>query len=353
MGYKEIGKEMSFADLAVSRSLEHNRSVKMMKRINEVVKWKNIDALLREHYEVGTSKEGADAYPPLMLLKGLLLQKWFRIPSDPELENQINDRISFKKFLGLSLDTPSPDHSTFSRFRSRISKEAMIQLNSVVLQEFTKRGLSINEGIAVDARLVKSASRPMSNDDLKGMKEKRDTPEGKLDKNGNALKFSRDLESDWTVKNDEPHYGLKEHASVDVKNGFILATTMTPASIHDTNYLPYLTLASCHTKDLIKKVYADKGYYGEPNRSFLHLNEIEDGIMRKDTKTAKITEIEVERNKKISKKRYIVEQYFGLSHLHDRAKRARFTTIAKNTWDAMCRQMAFNLFRGSKILAAT
>ena len=35
------------------------------------------------------SKEGADAYPPLMLLKALLLQKWFRIKSDPELENQI------------------------------------------------------------------------------------------------------------------------------------------------------------------------------------------------------------------------------------------------------------------------
>ena len=362
MGYKDLGKEMSFADLAVSRSLEHNRSVKMMKRINEVVKWKNIDALLREYYEIGTSKEGADAYPPLMLLKGLLLQKWFRIPSDPELENQINDRISFKKFLGLSLDTPSPlrgvgpygpeaDHSTFSRFRSRISKEAMIQLNSLVLQEFTKRGLSINEGIAVDARLVKSASRPMSNDGLKDFKEKRNRPEGKLDKNGNPMKFSRDLESDWTVKNDKPHYGLKEHASVDVDNGFVLATTLTPASLHDTNYLPYLALASCHTEDLIGKIYADKGYYGEPNRSFLHLNDIEDGIMRKDTKTAKLTETEIERNKKISKKRYIVEQYFGLSHLHDGAYKARFTTIVKNTWDAMCRQMAFNLFRGSKLLA--
>jgi len=351
MGYKKIGKEMSFADLAVSKSLEHNRSVKMMNRINKVVKWRNIEALLREYYEVGTSKEGADAYPPLMLLKGLLLQKWFRIPSDPELENQINDRISFKKFLGLSLDTPSPDHSTFSRFRSRISKEAMIQLNSVVLQEFTKRGLSINEGIAVDARLVKSASRPMSNNGLKDFKEKRNSPEGKLDKNGNPMKFSRDLESDWTVKNDKPHYGLKEHASVDVDNGFVLATTLTPASLHDTNYLPYLALASCHTEDPIGKIYADKGYYGEPNRSFLHLNDIKDGIMRKDTKTAKLTEIEIERNKKISKKRYIVEQYFGLSHLHDGAYRARFTTTMKNTWDAMCRQMAFNLFRGSKLLA--
>jgi IS5 family transposase len=87
MGYKELGEEISFADLAISKSLEHNRSLKMMKRINKVVNWRNIEALLREYYEVGTSKEGADAYPPLMLVKCMLLQKWFRIPSDPELEN--------------------------------------------------------------------------------------------------------------------------------------------------------------------------------------------------------------------------------------------------------------------------
>ncbi len=350
MGYKKIGKNLSFADLAVSKSLEKNRSLKMMEKINKVVKWRNIEALLLEHYEVGTSKEGADAFPPLLLMKCMLLQKWFHIPSDPELENQINDRISFKKFLGLTLDKTSPDHSTFSRFRSRISKEAMLELNNVVLQEFEKRGFSINEGIAVDARLVKSASKPLSTNELKKLKDKRDTPEGKLDKNGNPLKFSRDTESDWTVKNDKPHYGLKEHASVDVISGFILAATLTPASIHDTNYLPYLTVASCHTKDPIKKVYADKGYFGHPNRSFLHLNGIKDGIMRKDTTTAKLTKIEIERNKRISKKRYIVEQYFGLSHLHDGAYRARFTTTVKNVWDTMCRQMAFNLNRGAKLV---
>jgi IS5 family transposase len=199
MGYKDLGQKMSFADLAISKSLEHNRSVKMMERINEVVNWRNIEALLMEYYEIGKSEEGADAYRPLLLLKCLLLQKWFRIPSDPELENQINDRISFKKFLGLPLDKPSPDHSTFSRFRNRISKESMIRLNDVVLQEFEKRGLSINEGIAVDARLVKSASRALSNDEIRKGREKRDTPEGKLDKNGNALKFNRDFESDWGV----------------------------------------------------------------------------------------------------------------------------------------------------------
>jgi len=47
----------------------------------------------------------------------------------------VNDRISFKKFLGLTLDKLSPDHSTFSRFWSRISKEAMIELNNAVPRE--------------------------------------------------------------------------------------------------------------------------------------------------------------------------------------------------------------------------
>ncbi len=50
-------------DVAVSKSLEHNRSLKIMEKINEVVKWKNIEAQLLEHYEVGKSEEGADVVP--------------------------------------------------------------------------------------------------------------------------------------------------------------------------------------------------------------------------------------------------------------------------------------------------
>jgi IS5 family transposase len=353
MGFKKIDQKIGFAELALSSSMEKNRSLKTLERMNKVIDWTKVENKLMKHYTIGTSNEGADAYPPLMLFKCLLLQKWFRIPSDPELESQINDRISFKTFLKLPFDMPSPDHSTFSRFRKTLSKKAMMKINSEVLNQFDREGLSINEGIAVDARLVESASRPISNDEIKKLREKRQTPEGKLDKNGKLLKFSRDLESDWVVQNDTPHYGLKEHASVDIDNGFILATTMTPASHHDSPYLPYCTIYSLHTDQELKKVYADKGYYGEPNRDFLSLNHIEDGIMRKDTTTAKLTEYEKERNKKISKKRYIVEQYFGLSHLHDRAKRARFTTIIKNIIDAMFRQMAYNLSRGSKLLGFT
>jgi hypothetical protein len=61
--------------------------------------------------------------------------------------------------------------------------------------------------------------------------------------------------------------------------------------------------------------------------------------------------LEIQRNKAISKIRYIVEQYFGISHLYDRANRARFTTIIKNKFDAWFRQAAFNVARGMKILS--
>jgi IS5 family transposase len=352
MGYKQMDRNMTFAEVDLMTSMEHNRSLKMMEKINQIIDWSEIEAVLLKHYDVGTTIEGADAYPPMMLLKAFLLQKWFRINSDPELENQINDRISFKNFLGLSFNKPSPDHSTFSRFRGRLSKKTMNIINNLVLQQFSRKGLSINEGVAVDARLVQSASHPISNEEIKKQREKSDTPEGKLDKNGNLLKFSRDLESNWIVKNDKPHYGLKEHASVDTNYGFVLSTELTPASVSDSIYLPYCVATSCHTEEPIKKVYADKGYYGKPNSGFLHMNHIEDGIMRKDTQSTKLTDYEKERNKQISKKRYIVEQYFGLSHLYNNAFRARFTRLAKNALDVLFRQMAFNLFRGGRILGA-
>ena len=58
-------------------------------------------------------------------------------------------------------------------------------------------------------------------------------------------------------------------------------------------------------------------------------NKIEDGIMRKAATGTELTEYETECNKAISKVRYIVEQYFGLSHLYNKAYRARFPRLIK------------------------
>ena len=347
MAFKPEQKYLTFSDL--EKSFKKNKSLETLMNFKKTISWDRIESILLKDYPVGQKKEGNRAYSPLLLFKCLLLQKWFRIRSDPELESQINDRQSFQTFLGLSANQASPDHSTFSKFRKRLTKAKFEAIVGDILNQFADRGLTINEGIAIDARIVKSASRPVSNKTLKKIRAKRATPEGRLDKNGKPLKFARDIESNWTIKKDKHYYGLKEHASVDAKYGFVLATVLSRASVNDTNYLTYCTLYSRHTRHELTKVYADKGYAGEPNRTFLSINNFQDGIMRKDTKTAKLTRPEIERNKKISKVRYIVEQYFGLSHLDDDGQRARFVTIEKNHIDIWFRQVAFNIKRGFKI----
>jgi IS5 family transposase len=350
MAYKKIDSYFSFADIAIQKNADKNRSLIFLNKVNATIDWEPVQKILIKFYETGKSKEGERAYSPLLLFKCMLLQKWFQIKSDPELESQINDRISFKSFLNLPMDYASPDHSTFSRFRKRLSKDAMVQINSVLLKQFYQQGVSVNKGVAVDARLVKSASRPISNKQIEDLKQKLDTPEGKLDINGNLKKFSRDHDSDWTIKNDEPHYGLKEHASVDTTHGVILSTHLTPASHHDSKYFPRAVVYSMHTDEKITAGFGDKGYDGLPNREFLAMNNIKDGIMRKNHVNAKLTDLEILRNKAISKYRYIVEQYFGISHLHDNGNKARFPQITKNIIDLMFRQFAFNLKKGAKIL---
>jgi len=90
MGYKIMSNNLGFADLALASSLKHNRSLKTMEKLEKSIDWEKINDVLMNHYTVGTSGEGADAYPPILLFKCMLLQKWFCINSDPELENQIH-----------------------------------------------------------------------------------------------------------------------------------------------------------------------------------------------------------------------------------------------------------------------
>ena len=84
MGSKNIEYRIGFAELALANFVAKNRNLKTLEQLNKVANWHRIEKILKKYYKVGTSAEGDDAYPPLMLFKCLLLQKWYRIPSDPE-----------------------------------------------------------------------------------------------------------------------------------------------------------------------------------------------------------------------------------------------------------------------------
>ena len=89
MAYKKIEHAFSFADIAVQKFADRNRSMLFLRQVNSTIDWQPVQDLLFKYYETGQTKKGERAYPPLLLFKCLLLQKWFQIKSDPELESQI------------------------------------------------------------------------------------------------------------------------------------------------------------------------------------------------------------------------------------------------------------------------
>ena len=261
--------------------------------MKETIAWDRIEAILRKDYPVGQKKEGNKAYTPLLLFKCFRLQKWFHLSSGPELEDSINNRESFQIFLGVSSVEVLPDDSTFSKFRKRLTKGKFNLIAGNIPHQSAAQGLTINEGVAIDARVVKSAGRPVSNKKIEDLKAKRESPEGKLDKNG------------------QHYYGLKEQTSVDATHGFVLAAVLSKASVHETNYLAYSTIYSRQTKQKLAVVSGDKRAHDMPNRSFSAINNFKDGLMRKSETKAQLTELEIDRKQEISQARSIVEQYFG------------------------------------------
>jgi IS5 family transposase len=189
MASKEYDKKPTFLDMEIQRAVTHLRNQQVLSEIDAAINWDPIENIVQENYPVGQSDFGNKAYPPLMLLKAILIQKWFEIKSDPDLECKINDRFSFKTFIGLPFSEPSPDHSIICRFRERTGKETLEKVHHELLNQFDTRGFSIESGMAVDARVVKSASRPVSDRKRRELREKRRSrlKDEKEDSEGDAV----------------------------------------------------------------------------------------------------------------------------------------------------------------------
>ena len=94
-----------------------------------------------------------------MMVKALFLEQWYNL-SDPQMEEALGDRISFRRFVGLGLEDDTPDHSTISRFRAELVKRELSEkLFDELESQLDGRGLIVKEGTLMDATLVESQVR--------------------------------------------------------------------------------------------------------------------------------------------------------------------------------------------------
>jgi IS5 family transposase len=220
-------------------------------------------------------KRGRPPFDPLLMLKILVLQKYHGL-SDEATEAQIKDRLSFMSFLGLRLGDEVPDANTIWDFKELIEKDkrdGIKKLFDAFHRTLTGEGLIDKEGSIVDASFIDAPRQRNTREETK--------------------------------KNNEAHYGYKNHAKVDAKSKLIDKHCTTPANVHDSQVF----------KDLVDKsdkaVLGDSAYHSEDHEEHLLECDAEEFLMRKAYRNKPLSEADQTFNKAVSKIRVRVEHVFG------------------------------------------
>jgi len=276
-----------------------------LERLNKVVNWEyfrnTVEKALHTEKMVNA---GPKPYDPVLMFKILILQRYYNL-SDQQIEYQILDRLTFCRFLGLSLNDRVPDEKTVWDFRERlISKGLDKELFCLFSELLEKHGLIAHEGKIIDASFVEAPRQRNSREDNKKIKEG-EVPE-EWDENPNK-KRQKDTDARWTKKNNENHYGYKNHTKVDNKNKFIDSYTTTDASVHDSQTLDELL----DKQDEGQNLWADSAYTGQDQQDTIKKYKVNNKVHEKGYKNKPLTEEQKALNKEKSSIRVRVEHVFG------------------------------------------
>jgi len=250
----------------------------------KAVDFEALAALVRDDLAPEQPLGGRPFWPVQMMIKCVLLAKWYGL-SDPQLEEQLRDRLSFRRFVGLSLTDTTPDETTFVKFRNRLRETGhMATLFDAALDQLRAKGLVLNEGSLVDATIVEA-------------------PRGGKNAEGES---TRDRCATFTKKHGTTYHGYKAHVKVSLDR-FIVDYVFDTAKVHDTNHFDQLT------KDETKAVYADSAYMSKSRSEDLKQRGVHDGIVQRRVRgQQELTDEQKERNRQCAKVRARVEHPFAM-----------------------------------------
>jgi transposase, IS5 family len=239
-------------------------------RLDEVVDWTLFDAVLERIPRVEPKGLGGrPAFAPAMMFKALVIANLYQL-GDRQLEFQITDRLSFKRFLGLTDADQSPDEKTFWAFRETLTRNKLIEPLFITFHAALEAmGMFARKGQMVDATFVEVARQRNSREDNATIKAG-GVPEGWRDQPHKARQ--KDVDARWTKKNGERYYGYKNHVKVDSRSKLIEDFTVTDASVHDSNALeelivegdPTTYVDSAYTGERCEKVFAERNVAAKP-----------------------------------------------------------------------------------------
>jgi IS5 family transposase len=323
MAERQMG-QLDFAD-----SLVADGATTALDRISALVDWSEVAGVLSG---MRSGSMGAPGYPALMLFKALLLQQWHGL-SDPELEIALKDRLSFRRFLGVSLSERLPDHCSLWRFRQQLAESGLAERAfTIITAQIERAGFVLKRGTLIDATLIRSAVNPPPPPaalapDADGR------PASKL------VRHPDDPEAAWTRKQGRHFFGYKAHLAMDLGSRIIRRVTLTPANINDSVPADRLICGDEAT------VWADKAYDSKARRALLKRMGIRDAIARRSNRWHEPSRWFVRRNAVISHYRAPIEPMFSLLKNVYGFARARYRGVLRNATALLLAATAINLKR--------
>ena len=317
-------------------------------QINALINWDKIEKLINADYTKGKSVVGKPSYSGLLLFKMCLLQSWYGL-SDYEVEDRLNDSISFSYFCGMHIDEVAPDHSTLSRFRTALTKTNTFEkLFSSINAQLEAHNIIVKKGIIVDASVIDTPLRPKGKSNHK-VTEDRSEEEVIVVKKEYAE--SVDKEGTWLKKRGKYHFGFKKHHVTD-QEGLVLGVLTTTASKNEIALLEEVleTVNVVLPKGIPLK--ADKGYQSKNNAEILKKRNLKNHILKKAQKNKPLTYWEKKFNALIGKTRFKVERTFGGIKRWFNGGLARYRGMEKMHTQNLMEAMCYNLYRSPGIIAS-
>ena len=306
-------------------------------KLNTMIPWKTFRKQLEKVREKERkSTAGRKAFDVVVMFKILILQSLYNL-SDDQTEFQIRDRLSFMRFLELSIGDRVPDAKTIWLFREQLTEAGLIEKAFKKFDTFLRNsGFAAKKGQIIDASIVQAPKQRNSRDENKSIKDG-NVPEDWSDNK----KRQKDTEARWVKKNGKNYFGYKNHIEIDAKHKFVRKYDVTDAAVHDSNVFEDLL----DTKNSSRDVWADSAYRSQEKLDELESRNFREHIQRKGCRNKKLTQRELKGNHTRSKVRSRVEHIFGVQTQRAGSLILRTIGIARAKAKIGLRNLAYNIDR--------
>lgn len=272
------------------------------------------------------------------MFKILILQRYYGL-SDDQTEYQINDRMSFMRFLNLTIADDVPDSKTIWSFKEKLIDLDLVEgIFNLFLEKLEQLNLVVNEGKIVDASFVEVPRQRNNREENKAIKEGK-VPESFKD---NPHKLAqKDTDARWTKKNNINYYGYKNHVKTDAKSKLITKYKVTSASVHDSQLINDLL----DEKDKGEAFYADSAYTGKEQEQVIMSKEMVNMVIEKGYRNNPLSEEQKQSNRSKSSVRCRVEHIFGFMETGMNGMYLQNIGIKRITALVGLMNLTYNMFR--------